>query len=105
MTCQFVLLHSVLALFPMPTSVHRQNLQRHNSTPQSFHMVDVVYRSDQDFHGRLFDVQLFHMPVPSLLTEEEPQHLVARCEDQTSLCSMWRATYNKNDGTSPFENG
>ena len=31
----------------------------------------------EDFHGRLFDVQFFHMPVPSLLTEEEPQHLAA----------------------------
>lgn len=42
----------------------------HVNAPSSLHL------QMKDFHGRLFDVQLFHMPVPSLLTEEEPQHLV-----------------------------
>ena len=42
----------------------------------------------QDFHGTSFDVQIFHMPVPSLLTEE-PQHLVTWV-DLTSLIFLFK---------------
>jgi len=41
----------------------------HVNAPSSLHL------EMKDFHGTSFDVQIFHMPVPSLLTAE-PQHLV-----------------------------
>lgn len=46
-----------------------------NFIATSLNAPSALHLQMKDFHGRLFDVQLFHMPVPSLLTED-PQHLV-----------------------------